>query len=212
MGALDLPAVGFIVILLAALLVFGEMIVKAKGIFGIVGVVLFILYFVHHLPNQNPGLMIMLLVFGLIFIIIDGKLLQNGSVAIIGVILMILACALPTPSAVYGILVSIAFIVGIIGSFFFLKVFPARSYWSKITLVDQLTSEHGYNSMNVSYKELIGKDGVAATPFRPVGTVEVEGKSYSAISNGVWLETGTPVEIISADGTRIVVGKKAADA
>ncbi|TCP31129.1 NfeD-like partner-binding protein [Scopulibacillus darangshiensis] len=209
MGILDLPVVGFIVILLAALLLFGEMIVKTKGVFALIGGVLFLLYFSHHLSHKSPALMIVLLAVGLLLIILDGKLITNGSVAAIGIVLMILACALPTPSVLYGTMVSIAFIIGVAGSFSFLKVFPARGYWSKLTLVDQLSSEQGYNSMNASYQDLIGQDGVTATPFRPVGTVEIEGKTYSAVTNGIWLEKGTAVKVVSADGTRIVIEKEA---
>ncbi|MFC7393333.1 NfeD family protein [Scopulibacillus cellulosilyticus] len=212
MAILSYPFIGFIVIFIAALLLFGEMLVKSKGIFAVIGIGLFILYFIYHLQNGSPFLMLGLLILGLVLIIIDGQLITNGSVAIIGIILMILACALPTPSVLYGVTVAAAFILGIACSFLFLKVFPARSYWSKLTLRDQLTGEAGYNSMNESYKELVGKEGITKTPFRPVGTVEIEGKRYSAVTDGVWLKQEEAVLVISVDGTRIVVQKKAAEA
>lgn len=207
MDILAFPWVGFIVVFLAALLVFGEMLVKTKGIFSTIGGILFILYFIYHLDQNSPTLMIILLAAGLALIIIDGKLLANGSVAAIGIILMMLACALPTPSLLYGIIVSIAFILGLSASFVFLKIFPARNYWNKLTLVDQLTSEKGYNSINDSYKNLIGETGETATPFRPVGTVSINNKSYSAISNGVWLNAGELVKVVDIDGTKIVIEK-----
>nr|WP_239541163.1 NfeD family protein [Pullulanibacillus pueri] len=184
---------------------FGEFLVRAKGIFGVISLLLFVLYFIHHLPNDSPVLMISLLVAGFILIVLDGKLINNGSVAILGLLLMMLACALPAPSWVYGLGVSAAFILGVCGSFLFLKVFPARAFWSKLTLMDQLSSEKGYNSINAEYKLLVGKIGKSITPFRPVGTIEVEGKQYSAITNGVWLERDQMIKVVSVDGTRIVI-------
>lgn len=205
MGILDVTIVGFLVILLASLLMFGELLVKTKGIFGIVSFLLFFLYFAHHLPNQSPIFMVALLLVGFVLIILDGKLISNGSIAIIGIFMMMLACALPTPSLIYGVGVSAAFLIGVGGSFLFLKVFEPRAFWSKITLMDQLTSEKGYDSINQDYKLLVGEIGKTLTPFRPVGTIDVQGKSYSAISNGVWLESGVAIKVLSVDGTRIVI-------
>ena len=205
MAILDIPIVGCVVIFLASLLLFGELLVRTKAIFGTISCLLFVFYFVHHLVDYSPTLMISLLVVGFILIIVDGKLINNGSVAFLGIIFMMLACSLPTSSWVYGIGVSAAFILGVCCSFIFLKVFPARAFWSKITLVDQLTSEMGYNSMNDDYKYLVGKTGISITPFRPVGTIEIEGNKYSAITNGVWLESQQPIQVVSVDGTRIVV-------
>ncbi|MFC4618006.1 NfeD family protein [Camelliibacillus cellulosilyticus] len=205
MSVLDYPAIGFIVIFLASLLMFGEFLVKAKGIFGTISAVLFILYFIHHLPGQSPALMITMLVVGLICIIFDGKLINNGSVAIVGLLLMMLACALPVPTVTYGIVAASAFLIGTVCAFFFLKVFPARNYWSKITLMEQLTSDKGYDSMSVEYKVLVGQKGKTLTACRPVGTIEINGQSYSGVTNGTWLEKGKSIEVVAVDGTRIMI-------
>jgi len=202
---LDYPLVGFIVILLASLLVFAECLVKTKGIFGIIGAVLFAFYFIHHLPGQSPLMMVSMLIIGFLCIIIDGKLINNGSVALIGIILMLLSCALPAPSLNYGVLVSAAFIIGTGCSLLFLKVFQPRDYWFKIALMDQLTSEKGYDSINQEYKTLVGKAGKTLTPCRPVGNIEIDGKSYSAMADGIWVEPGVEVEVVSVDGTKIVI-------
>lgn len=205
MDLLNFAFVGFVVVLLASLLFFAECLVKAKGIFGIIGVVLFGLYFSHHLPGQSPFAMLTLLFVGFLCIIIDGKLINNGSVALIGLVLMLLACALPAPTVAYGVGVAIAFLIGSGGSLLFLKVFPPRGYWFKIALMDQLTSEKGYDSINQGYKGLVGKAGKTLTPCRPVGNIEIEGNSYSAITGGTWLEPDVEVEVVSVDGTKIMI-------
>lgn len=209
MSLFAFPAFGFIVVFLAALLLFAEMLVKAKGLCAILGGALFFLYFSYHLSQQGSTWIVLLLIGGLALIVIDGKIIANGSVALLGFILMAVACALSAPSLLYGTLVAIAFVIGACGSMVFLKILPKRDFWAKLTLTDQLSGARGYNSMNKDYEKLVGKEGVTLTPCRPVGTVKIEGKSYSAQTDGVFLEHDIPVKVVEVDGTKITIEKKA---
>jgi membrane-bound ClpP family serine protease len=206
---LDVPVVGFLVIFIASMLLFGEMLVKARGIFAVIAVGLMAVYFSYFLTDENFFWLTLLYVVGLLVIILDAKLLNHGFVALFGVAMMMAAVAIPAPSILYGVLTAIALLVGLSVSFSFLKVFPARELWSKLTLKDRLTSEAGYNSINESYRQLIGKQGVTATPFRPSGTVTIEDASYSAVSEGKWLQSEVAVTVTAVDGTRIVVKERA---
>lgn len=181
--------------------------VKAKGLFAVIGSGLFIYYFSYFLTDQASPWIVLLLVGGLLLIIIDGKLFTTGVIAILGFILMIIACALPAPSLLYGMLVAIAFTIGTCGSFLFNKWLPKRDYLEKLTLQDRLSSDKGYISMNRDYRELVGRRGMTVTPFHPVGTVAIDGKRYSAITDGAFLEENVPVQVVSVDGTRIVIDK-----
>ncbi|WP_147802912.1 NfeD family protein [Alkalicoccus halolimnae] len=205
MGLLDMSVIGFFVVFIATLFIFGEIMVKAKGLFAVIGIVLMTLYFSYHLTPGDSMWVVVLYVLGLILIIFDGKVTTDGTIAGIGVLLMILGLALPAPSFTYGLLVGMAFVAAAPVSFLFTKVFSSRTMWDKMLLKDRLTDEEGYSSMNTSYKELIGKEGTAKTPFRPTGTVEIEGKFYSATTDNFWLEEEKKVKVVSADGTRIVV-------
>ncbi|QAA22806.1 NfeD family protein [Sporolactobacillus terrae] len=205
MMILAYPAGGFIVILLASCFLFAELLVKAKGLLALTGSGLFIYYFLHFLTEQSSSWIFLLLVGGLLLIIIDGKLFTTGIIGALGFILMLLGCALPTPSLIYGLLVSIAFVIGACASWFFRKIIPQRDYLNKLMLHDRLSSEQGYNSINDDYRQLVGKEGRTITPFRPVGTVKIDGKNYSAITDGIYLEKGVPIKVISVDGTRIFV-------
>jgi membrane-bound ClpP family serine protease len=97
------------------------------------------------------------------------------------------------------------FIIGGFSSALFLKVFPSRNLWAKMTLKDKLTSDLGYNSINEEYHQLIGKQGRTISSFRPTGTVEIEGEQYSATSGGHWIEANTNIVVMSVDGTRILI-------
>ncbi|MBU9722456.1 MULTISPECIES: NfeD family protein [Bacillaceae] len=205
MELLDNASFGFFVIFIATLFIFGELMVRAKGIFAVLGVVIMAMYFSYHLTAGASLWIVVLYLIGLMLIIFDGKVTTDGTIALFGILLMILGLALPAPGIVYGALVAMALIIAAPTSYLFTKVFPPRNMWSKMTLKDKLTSDLGYNSMNESYKDLIGKTGVTKTPFRPTGTIDVDGKLYSATSDNQWLEPNQKIRVISADGTRIVV-------
>ncbi|TSB46728.1 NfeD family protein [Alkalicoccobacillus porphyridii] len=204
---LDTASIGFIVIFLGTLFLFGELLVKARGLFALLGIGMTAMYFLHHLTGDSGFWVIILYLIGIVLIILDGKLFSDGTVGIIGVILMIVGLAIPAPTLVYGILVAMAFVLGAFGSLFFLKVFTRRQMWSKLTFKDRLTSERGYNSINVSYKELVGKEGKTMNALRPTGTITIDGQPYSATSGGQWIEAEAEITVTSVDGTRILVAK-----
>lgn len=202
---LDIPIVGFFVIAAASMLLFGEMLVKVRGIFALIGIGLMAVYFSYFLKPETFFTLGLLYAVGLLIILLDAKIMNHGFVAIIGIVMMIVALAIPAPSVLYAVLVCMGLLVGLGLSFLFLKVFPSRTLWSRLALRDRLTSDLGYNSMNESYRSLIGKSGLTMTPFRPSGTVSIEDKNYSAVSEGKWLKENSEVIVTSVDGTRIVV-------
>ena len=53
---------------------------------------------------------------------------------------------------------------------------------------------------------LVGLDGKAVTALRPAGTVELAGRRVDVVSEGGFIEAGAPVRVVSAEGTRVVVG------
>ncbi|MFV8826657.1 NfeD family protein [Alkalihalobacterium sp. APHAB7] len=207
MDVLNIASMGFLVVFLGTLFLFGELLVKVKGVFGVLGIAIMAVYFSHHIAGDTGIWVVLLYITGLVLIIVDGKAISDGTIAFLGVILMIVALAIPAPNFLYGALVAMGLVLGATTALLFLKVFPSRNLWSKMTLRDRLTGELGYNSINDTYKELIGKRGRAITPFRPIGTMEVDGKQYSATSENNWLTQDTVIEVVSVDGTRIVVKK-----
>lgn len=202
---LDSATVGFLVVALGTLFLIGELLVRARGLFGLLGLGLISVYFLHHLNGDAGTWVIIFYLIGLGLIIFDGNVTSDGTIAAIGIIFMIVGLAVPAPDMVYSILVGMATIVGAFSSLLFLKVFPHRNMWAKMTLKDTLSSEAGYNSMNESYKDLIGKQGKALTAFRPTGTAEIDGEPYSATSGSQWIQSGADIEVVSVDGTRILV-------
>ncbi|MFP3090751.1 nodulation protein NfeD [Treponema sp. TIM-1] len=58
------------------------------------------------------------------------------------------------------------------------------------------------------YGGLLGKTGIAASTLRPSGKVEIGGRFYTVEGDGVFIEPGSPVEVIRVQGNRIVVQEK----
>ncbi|WP_173916128.1 NfeD family protein [Halobacillus sp. Marseille-Q1614] len=194
--------------LFGTMFLIGELLVNMRGLFGIIGFGFITVYFYSFLAPDMFVIMMLVYILGLALIIIDGKIVNDGTLATIGAAAMIIAVGFSAPNWTAGLYSVIGVIIGGAASFMFLKVFKRREMWTKIALSDQLSSEMGYNSMKETYISLVGQKGLAKTDMRPVGTIEVNGEEYSAISNGRWIYKGDPVKVTSVDGTRILVKKE----
>lgn len=193
--------------LLGTMFLIGELLVNMKGLFGLLGLGFITVYFSAFLSPDMVVVMMLVYFLGLALMVIDGKIVNDGTLAIIGAVTMMIAVGLTAPNWVAGIYSVIGVLIGGACSLLFLKVFNRRKMWTKITLVDQLSSEMGYNSMQESYQQLVGLQGEAMTDMRPVGTIQINGEDYSAISNGQWVSKKDRVTVVSVDGTRILVKK-----
>ncbi|WP_234998336.1 NfeD family protein [Salirhabdus sp. Marseille-P4669] len=202
---LESSLAAFILTFLGMMFLLGEFMVKLKGISGILGFGFILLFFSAHLSSFNLLIVVSIFVFAIILIIIDGKLLNDGTLSVIAIILMLLVVGLTTSNWVTGMYAVIGVILGTFASFLFLKIFPKRNMWDRMALMDRLTNEGGYSSLNKEYKELINKVGVALTDLRPVGTIRINGKDYSAISNGIWIKKNESIKVVQVDGTKILV-------
>ena len=189
----------------ATLFLIGEILVNARGLFALLGIGFITIYFSSFLDTGMFFIMILLYIIGILFIVVDGKLLYDGTLSVIGLAMMILSVALAAPGWVAGLYAAIGIFLGGMMSFTFLKVFKKRNMWQKITLFDKLTEEAGYSSINQEYKELVGKIGITLTDMRPIGTVRIDDKDYSALTQGKWLVKNTKVVVEQVDGTKIQV-------
>ncbi|RWZ60062.1 nodulation protein NfeD [Halobacillus fulvus] len=199
--------VALIITLLGTMFLIGELLVNMRGLFGLIGFGFITVYFSSYLSTDMFIVMMLVYFLGIVLMVIDGKIVNDGTLAVIGAATTIIAVGLSAPNWVAGLYSVIGVILGGAASLLFLKVFKRRKMWTKVTLVDQLSSEMGYNSMKESYQSLVDLQGEAATDMRPVGTIKVNGEEYSAISNGQWITKGDHVKVISVDGTRILVKK-----
>src|SRR5699024_6736611 len=190
----------------------GEILVNLRGLGAILGISFIVYYFYVYLPDAATFSMMLIIYFiGVILILIDGKIVNDGTLATIGLAGMIFSVGLTAPNITSGIYAVLGILIGVGASLLLLKVFPKRNMWNKIALKDRLTKEAGYSSINESYEALIGQKGETITPLRPVGTIRIGQEEYSAISNAQWMDKGTTVIVMEVDGTRILVKKLDSD-
>lgn len=200
--------IGLLFVGIGTMFLIGEILVNMRGVFALLGIIFITLYFYNYLPDPTPFIMMFIIYFiGLLLIVIDGKLVNDGTLAVLGLAGMILSVAFAAPDVFSGLYAIIGVIIGGGVAFSFLKIFKRREMWSKLALKDQLTKEKGYSTMNQAYETLVGKEGITLTDLRPVGTIRIEGKEYSAISNGEWINKDIKVKVVEVDGTRILIKK-----
>lgn len=205
MDIVELQWIGFLALFFGTLFILGEIFVNMRGIFGVLGLGFITVYFTVYTETNSVLLMFIIYFLGILLIIIDGKVINDGTLATIGLVLMIVAVAMPQPTFANGLYAVISIIVGAFSSLVFLKVFKRREMCTKIALVDRLTKEEGYSSLSAEYEALLGEEGMALTDFRPSGTIEVNKKHYSAVSGGRWIKKGTPIKVVAVDGTSVRV-------
>lgn len=58
------------------------------------------------------------------------------------------------------------------------------------------------------YASLRGRVGLAITPLRPSGAAEIEGKRVDVVTDGVFVDAGQSIEVVSVEGTRVVVARR----
>lgn len=198
--------IGLVLVGFGTMFLLGEILVNLKGLFALLGISSIVLYFYTFLPDPSQFAFMLIIYFvGIFLILVDGKIINDGTLATLGLAGMILSVVITAPNFFAGLYAVIGLIIGAGASFMFLKIFKPRNMWGKIALKDRLTEEAGYSSINKDYINLVGKTGVTLTDLRPVGTIRVEDQDYSAVSNAQWIPKETVIVVVSVDGTRILV-------
>lgn len=85
------------------------------------------------------------------------------------------------------------------GTFLWVKYFP-DSRAARIFISDQQVGELG-----VGDATLVNQTGVVHSSLRPCGTAIIGGKRLDVVTEGSFIEPGTPVKVITVEGLRIVV-------
>jgi membrane-bound serine protease (ClpP class) len=82
-----------------------------------------------------------------------------------------------------------------------LKIAPRTKAGKSLVLSTRLKQ----GAVDDKAAELIGKEGTTLTALRPAGAAEIEGRRLDVVTDGVFVEAGRPVRVVSVDGARIVV-------
>ena len=138
-----------------------------------------------------------------------GFLLLAGEVFIPGMVLgtlgfIALVVAVWTGYATYGPVIGTWILAAVgasysIGLILWLKVFPhtgiGRRISNRVALPSSWTVE----------RHLVGARGAALSMLRPAGVALIEGQRKDVLTDGSFIDPGTPVVVIAEDGQKLVV-------
>ncbi len=88
----------------------------------------------------------------------------------------------------------------------FVKVWPRMGVGKKIMLQEpDASGTVPDNPLLHKLRELEGKVGEVKTPMLPAGVVQINGRSYDALSEGTAIDVGRKVKVVALQGTWLVV-------
>lgn len=183
-----------------------EMLVPGFGAPGIVGIAGLALFFFGQYVAGFAGMESVVMFFlGIGLLILELFVPSYGVLGLLGaagIIGGIATAAYDTADAV-GTLLN-AFGAAAVITAVFAYIFRKKGVWNKFILSESLTSEEGFVSVEPRI-DLTGKTGVALTPLRPAGVVEIDGERIDAVSEGGFVEAGVQVTVARVEGIRVVV-------
>lgn len=83
-----------------------------------------------------------------------------------------------------------------------------KGIFKRVALEKTLDNKSGYIGVPVEIKEIVGKTGIASTVLRPSGKIQIEGKTYDAVSEEGFIEKGTTVNVIRYETGQVYVVRK----
>lgn len=150
-----------------------------------------------------PEVVLMLVGVGLL--VFEMYLPGFGVPGILGSLLMIIGFVLIRPTLSQGLLlfVILAAILCVSLSVCLFTASRGRLNRSKLVLNDVAVSGEAAENNDLNY--FIGKTGVANTALRPSGIGEFDGVKLNVVSDGDFIAQGTPINVQTVEGNRIVV-------
>ena len=181
------------------------------GVGGVTAIIAFaVFFFIQFFSGSSTFLAPAIFILGLILLCVELFLIPGfgitGILGIIGIVSGVFISFGIHNIAVASFVVFISLLIDIILIVLIARFMSkSKDFKNKITL-DSDTS--GYHS-SVSYDDLdlMGKEGVADTFFRPSGYIVIDGKKYDAVSEGEFIDKGSSLKVILVEGNRIVVKK-----
>ena len=179
------------------------------GVGGVIAIIAFaVFFFIQFFSGSSTFLAPAIFILGVILLCVELFLIPGfgitGIFGIIGIVAGLFISFGIHNIAVASFVIFISLLIDIILIIFIARFMSkSKDFKDKITL-DSDTS--GYHS-SVSYDDLMGKEGVADTFFRPSGYIVIDGKKYDAVSEGEFIDKGSNLKVILVEGNRIVVKK-----
>lgn len=151
---------------------------------------------------------------GLVLLGIEVFVLPGFGVAgLIGIVALLagLALMLIGAGATFGVVVGAlgrvvaSLLLALVGGAVLLTMLPRLPWGRRLVLETGMPAEEGYASAPTGDRLRLGLAGIAESALRPAGVADIHGARVDVVSDGPFIEAGTPIEVTRVDGNRIVV-------
>ncbi len=215
---LGMPAVASLLMLMMMGGLYAEMKAPGLGLPGAIALVGAALFFApHYLLGLVESWEIVLFVAGVGLLAVELFVIPGFGVAgIAGIVLMVGALflglvpndgfGLPAAAEVSRALATLAssLVLLVLLAISLARLLPNSSRFNRLVLTPALSAADGYTAADTD-ETLLGAFGTALTTLRPAGTALVDDRRVDVVSDGPMIPAGTPVEVVSARGSRVVV-------
>jgi membrane-bound serine protease (ClpP class) len=192
------PNVAYILMMLGMLGLFFELSNPGVVLPGVVGGISLILAFFafQSLPINYAGLLLIL--FGIVLLVAEIKVVSHGVLAIGGIVAMALGSLMLFDAPEIGFRVSWWVILPTVGATAGMFLFVVAAALRSLTARSP-----------VGGPALVGQTGVARGPLSPEGQVLVQGELWRAVVRGTPVEEGARVRVVGVNGLTLTVEKAA---
>jgi membrane-bound serine protease (ClpP class) len=214
------PIVSSLLITIGMLGIILEIRTPGFGVPGVLGISSIALFFWGHWLVQLAGWEELLLFgTGLVLLFLEMFVIPGfgvAGVAGIGALLAGLSLSLIGGGATWDFIVKavgrviFSLLLALIGSLILLRFLPRLPFGKRLILETGLGAGEGYASPPETDRRWLGKQGIAISPLRPSGVVDVDGERVDVVSDGEFIEPGAGIVVSRVDGNRIVVRRRRA--
>ena len=200
------PALSSLLLTIAFVGLIVELLTPGFGVGGTLSILGFGLYFAGNiLAGSSNWTSLALFVTGFVLIVIEAIVPGFGLPGISGTILVLVGIVLATDSVGVALLsLSIAIIITALITLVLVKIGFRSKLLDSFILTGQGEKQEGYISSR-SKVYYLKKIGITVTELRPSGFINIEGERIDALSDEGFLPSGTSIEVIRVEGSKIFV-------
>lgn len=204
--ALNTPLVSAVLLTVGLLGLLLEM-QTLHGIAGLLGLGALGLFFGAHIADGHAGaLVIILAIIGVAGILWELHVVPgHGAPGVLGGVMLLLSVLLAfgTPMIFVAMqTVASAIVLTVILFYVATRIFPENAWIRKLTFAGAQGADYVTSS---DFSSLLGKSGVASTFLRPAGVALIDGQRADVLTQGEFIQEGTPVRVTRVEGSRIFV-------
>ena len=145
------------------------------------------------------------LIVGYVLLVVEMCVPGFGAPGILGTVLAVLGLIAMQPSPIEGLMLVIVYVLLLLIALLICMRSLTKGRLSKSRLVLSEVSTRSDSDGDGDLSRFIGRTGTSHTPLRPAGIAELDGERLNVVTEGDFIERGTPVRVVRVDGNRVVV-------